>query len=667
MSPEIAAALPGCVLACVLLLLLPLVPSTYLPARRVIMVAALAVAARYLFWRVTATLPSGGSPLEHILAGCFLVIELFTYGGTLVCFLTFMRHGDRSVEADRHAAELRRRDDLPAVDVFIPTYNEPWEVLERSVIGARGLDYPNKTVWVLDDTNRAWLRQRCAALGVRYIARPSREFAKAGNLNHGVRISAAETNAPIIMVLDADFIPRRDFLYRTVGFLAGKTALVQTPQFFFNPNSLQHNFNMAQHWVDEQRFFFDTLQAAKDGFDASFCCGTSFLVSRAALDEVGGFPTECITEDFLLSFKLMGRGYGLRYLNEELSRGLAPESIAEYIRQRTRWAIGNVEGLFLPAGPFGRNKLSFFQRVMFLDSTNYWLFIPLYWVFCLLVPILHMYFGVSVIQAEPAEYLNYFLPCYVCVMGTFVWCSGGRWMPVLSDLPEIVAAPEVTAAAWRALLVRGSKPFHVTAKGVLSDRIRVSWPAFLGAGLLLALTARGLIDAHLTPFGAGSQKLFMFWSGWNIILLTLVMLLSVERPRPRASERFATSEPVQLRIDDRVVETSLLDLSMGGARLRRPSALQGAAAHAPAELTIQGCGVIATTIVAADDTEMRLAFVPQGVPREALMLKLYAGDLRSTARRPQTGRAIRAVAHRFFYPIGPTSRLPNPPQPSIAE
>jgi hypothetical protein len=42
---------------------------------------------------------------------------------------------------------------------FICTYDEPLEVLERSILTALALDYPNTTVWVLDDTRREWLRE----------------------------------------------------------------------------------------------------------------------------------------------------------------------------------------------------------------------------------------------------------------------------------------------------------------------------------------------------------------------------------------------------------------------------------------------------------------------------------------------------------------------------
>src|SRR5207244_980814 len=102
---------------------------------------------------------------------------------------------------------------VPAVDVFLPTYNEGLDVVERSIVAARNLDYPRFTVWVLDDSRRDWLRDYCAAKGVAYLRRPDNRHAKAGNINHAL----GRTEAPLIAILDADFAPRRNYLYRTVG------------------------------------------------------------------------------------------------------------------------------------------------------------------------------------------------------------------------------------------------------------------------------------------------------------------------------------------------------------------------------------------------------------------------------------------------------------------
>ena len=96
----------------------------------------------------------------------------------------------------------------PLIDLFICTYNEEEAILERTIIGATGMDYPNYRVWVLDDGKRPWLQAMCENLGCGYIARPDNSHAKAGNINYALGKIAQLPNPPqYISILDADFVP----------------------------------------------------------------------------------------------------------------------------------------------------------------------------------------------------------------------------------------------------------------------------------------------------------------------------------------------------------------------------------------------------------------------------------------------------------------------------
>jgi cellulose synthase (UDP-forming) len=157
----------------------------------------------------------------------------------------------------------------------------------------------------------------------------------------------------VILVLDADFAPRRDFLKRTVGRLMSEPeiAIVQTPQFYYNADPIQHNLLATRSWVDDQRFFFDVFQPAKDGWGCAFCVGTSFIARRDRLDEIGGFSHEAISEDINLTYAMLRHGYRTAWLNEPLSFGLSAEGIPEYITQRARWCLGTIQVGLLRSGP----------------------------------------------------------------------------------------------------------------------------------------------------------------------------------------------------------------------------------------------------------------------------------------------------------------------------
>jgi cellulose synthase (UDP-forming) len=647
------AAVPGIALLTGAILLLPLFKPHNLLVRRGLILVVLALSVRYLWWRISETLPPLAQPADFIFGLLFLLLELMLAFSTYICLMTFWRHRDNTAMAEQNERKSHHSVDMPAVDVFIPTYNESWDVLERSILGAKALDYPNFKVWVLDDTRRDWLRDKCAAMGVRYLRRDDNKGAKAGNLNNALTVSKSETNAPYIMVLDADFVPKRKFLRRVVGFFDdAQVALVQTPQFFFNPNMLQHNFMLSESWVDEQRFFFDTLQPAKDAWDVSYCCGTSFVARRAAIEDIGGYPTETITEDILLSFKLIDAGYVTRYLNEKLSNGLAPETIAEYIKQRSRWGIGAIQSLFVKVGPFGRNNLDLMHRFLFLETANYWLSLPTFCLFGLLAPLLYWYGGISILRADAADYAFHFMPAFFSSTALFVWVSSGRIVPILTDLTEFVCASRVAPSVWSALLFRKVQTFRVTSKGLQTDRVQINWTVMLEAGALFALTAfavfafrTSLVEGRL-PDG-GDPTLYTFWSCWNLLILSLVMLLAVERPRQRREERFDLNEPANMYWKGQRYSTWLLDMSVSGARIDLPPALAIQLRDAEVMIDINEVGPVKAHVTSAGGGLLHLRFDAAGA-RDAIITKLYTGSYDSVAQQASIGTALGGMFKRAF-------------------
>ena len=650
---NVLAAVPGIALLTGTILLLPLFKPTNLLVRRGLILVVLALSIRYLWWRISETLPSLAQPADFTFGLLFLILELMLAFSTYICLMTFWRHRDNTPIAEQNERLSHHSVDMPAVDVFIPTYNESWEVLERSILGAKALDYPNFKVWVLDDTRRDWLRDKCAAMGVRYLRRDDNKGAKAGNLNNALAVSKVETNAPFIMVLDADFVPKRKFLRRVVGFFDdAQVALVQTPQFFFNPNMLQHNFMLSESWVDEQRFFFDTLQPAKDAWDVSYCCGTSFVARRAAIEDIGGYPTETITEDILLSFKLIDAGYVTRYLNEKLSNGLAPETIAEYIKQRSRWGIGAIQSLFVKVGPFGRNNLDLMHRFLFLETANYWLSLPTFCLFGLFAPLLYWYGGISILNADAADYAFHFMPAFFSSTALFVWVSSGRIVPILTDLTEFVCASRVAPSVWSALLFRKVQTFRVTSKGLQTDRVQINWTVMLEAGTLFVVTAfavvafrTSLVDGRL-PDG-GDPTLYTFWSCWNLLILSLVMLLAVERPRQRREERFDLNEPANMYWKGQRYSTWLLDMSVSGARIDLPPALAVQLRDAEVTIDISEIGPVKAHVTSAGGGLLHLRFDAADA-RDAIITKLYTGSYDSVAHQANIGTALGGMFKRAF-------------------
>jgi cellulose synthase (UDP-forming) len=173
------------------------------------------------------------------------------------------------------------------VDVFVTTYNEDPEILRSTILGAVHMRYPHRT-YVLDDGRRPEVARLAQELGAEYITRPDAAHAKAGNINHAL----AETSAEFVAIFDADHVPHPQFLERTLGYLAedARLALVQTPQEFYNLDSIQHGGVDASGGVawHEQSLFYRVIQPGKNRLNSVFWCGSGAVLRRAALDDIGG-------------------------------------------------------------------------------------------------------------------------------------------------------------------------------------------------------------------------------------------------------------------------------------------------------------------------------------------------------------------------------------------
>jgi cellulose synthase/poly-beta-1,6-N-acetylglucosamine synthase-like glycosyltransferase len=253
------------------------------------------------------------------------------------------------------------------VDCLIPTHTEPVSVIEPTVIAAlrvRGI----RKVLVLGNQERSDVRAMAIRLGAAYHARNSNVHGKAGNLNNGL----AFTDAEFVLTMDADHMALPEILERTLGYFDDPAvAFVQTPQSFHNTKTLlfRRAYGEEARW-SESNIFYKAILPAKNGINASIYVGTSAVLRRASLDDVGGFATGTVTEDIHTSLRMHARGWRSVFVPESLAFGLEAQNLKEFYQQRRRWALGALTLLLRsPDSPLRTRGLTLRQRLSYLDST----------------------------------------------------------------------------------------------------------------------------------------------------------------------------------------------------------------------------------------------------------------------------------------------------------
>jgi cellulose synthase (UDP-forming) len=623
--------------------------------RSLIFAICAALALRYIYWRATETLAPLGWNIDAFASWSFLVIEAAAMAGSMSSFLMLSRTKHRAAEVQEHWHWWHKPEYGPTFDptvaILIATYNEELDVLERTIIGAQSLRYPHKTVYILDDGKRDWLRDYCAENHVEYIRRPDNKGAKAGNINYALGLLAKQDRPPDFMaVLDADFVPHQGFLQQSLAlFHDPKVGLVQTPQHFFNADPIQHNLGLSRSYPDEQRFFFDFVQPARDAWGIAFCCGTSSVMRFAAVAEIGGFPTESVTEDFMLTLVLQEHGWKTAYLNEALTEGLAPEGLKEYVTQRARWCLGLMQIARSDYGPLGYNNLRLRDRWSVLDSVMFWLTTFSFRLAAIYYPLLYWYFNIIVVDASVVEVLQFFAPFYIWSFMATTIVSRGTLVPILQDVTQLIGAIPITRAAFTGLIQPHGHGFKVTAKGGDRSKVVVQWalmrPFLIGFFLTIVGLLIGVVFDRFAFYDAGTGKsVILFWTIYNLVVLFMTAMACIELPR---RERHIADIPERavFTVNGTPYTVWLMSLTRDTARLRGHDFAKGDTGT----INIRGVGEVPAFVVNSAAEGVRIDVMPDDEQLRQMTVRFYTEGGAPGVTTVRASALFRDIARRLSF------------------
>ena len=237
----------------------------------------------------------------------------------------------------------------PHVTVQLPIYNEV-HVATRVIRAAARLDYPpdRLEIQVLDDSDdettamvaRQVRELRRLGVQVHHIRRPERQGYKAGALAYGL----AHARGEFIAIFDADFVPPRDWLKRTVPHLLAEPSLGFVQTRWEHLNAWASSITLAQSLALDGHFAVEQPARAALGWPIAFN-GSAGIWRRACIEASGNWQADTVCEDLDLSYRAQLAGWRGRVLTDTAVPGEIPPLVAAFRRQQARWATGSVQTL----------------------------------------------------------------------------------------------------------------------------------------------------------------------------------------------------------------------------------------------------------------------------------------------------------------------------------
>lgn len=530
-----------------------------------IMIAfSIVVSSRYLYWRMTETM-NFDTVASGVCGVLLLIAELYAFVVMVLSYFQVFWVLER-----RPVPMPADVDAWPHVDILIPTYNEPLDVIRPTVLAAQRMDWPAEKlhIWILDDGSRDEFSAFAKAAGVGCVRRAVHDHAKAGNINHALK----QMSGDFVAIFDCDHVPVRSFLQMTIGWMVKdpSIALVQTPHHFYSQDPFARNLGLDATIPDDNALFHDFIQKGNDAWDATMFCGSCAVMRRRALDEVGGIAVETVTEDAHTSLKLNRRGWRSAFLGVPLAAGLSTETLSAHVGQRIRWARGMIQIFRLDNPLFGKG-LTWGQRLCFFNAMIHFLH-GLPRLIFLLAPLPYLFFGAYVFDAPITMILAFAIPHMLHATLTTGLLQRGYRSPFLGSLYEAVLAWYILLPTTVALINPKLGKFNVTVKGGTVASQYLDWQIIRPYLVLIALNAIGLVVGLGLIVAHPERELFTLinigWILYNLVILGATCAVAVETVQERRYPRVPINRKAQVRLPDaRLVLATLRDYSQAGANV----------------------------------------------------------------------------------------------------
>ena len=241
---------------------------------------------------------------------------------------------------------LRPWADLPFVTIQLPVYNERY-VIQQLIASVSQMNYPRQLleIQVLDDSTddttalaqSAVQKLRAEGHNIKVLHRATRAGYKAGALAQGLR----RAQGKFIVVFDADFMPERDFLLRTIHYFTDEAVgMVQVRWGHQNPNASL--LTRLQRVLIDGHFLVDQFARFSSRRFFNFN-GSAGVWRRSAIEDAGGWQADTLAEDLDLSYRAQLKGWQFILLSQYQVKQELPRGIGAFKQQQFRWTKGSLQ------------------------------------------------------------------------------------------------------------------------------------------------------------------------------------------------------------------------------------------------------------------------------------------------------------------------------------
>ena len=527
--------------------------------KNIIFLITIVLGVIYLTWRLFFTIPLDNGILSAVFGILLFYCELITALGSFeLMYKSLVFKGIPEIVPIPD-------EEYPDVDVLIATHNEDAELLYKTINACTFMDYPDKSkvhIYICDDTNRQEIKELAEQFGIGYLGLENNTQAKSGNYNNALR----HTTSPLIATFDADMIPQRSFLLKTIPYFSlpyykkegnawvrlskedaeknPKIGFVQTPQSFYNVDLFQYNLYSEANIPNEQDFFSKEINILRNSSNSTVYTGSNTVISREALESIGLFPVNTITEDYETGMRIQANGYKTFSTTECLASGITPNTLKGMISQRRRWARGVIQSSRNCHIPF-KKGLGIAGNISYLFGFSYW------WSFFrriifIISPIIFALFNLQIVNCTFKEVLLLWAPAYFFnTMSMRILSSkirNQRWNQII----DTILAPFLIVPVFLETICISQKKFKVTdkSKGIKKDRMNLIYA--IPNLILLVLSILAMLRFIHGKYGMSLvySSFIIFWLLYNVINLIYAMYFLLGREIFRESDRIEVKEKI---------------------------------------------------------------------------------------------------------------------------